>query len=220
MNVKLAQNVRVGAWILIGLNLMMALGSIWVFIRMAPAIERIIDRNERSLQAGEEMLASLAMAGGKDADNGSRLKSFADALTRARGNITENEEPLALDSITMNYPGAFRGDGDAGGRTIAYIVRLGDINRAAMVNADRRARQVGNAGAWGVVFMASSLFLVGMLFLRGLKRNLIQPFEEVHSVVTAFRNGDTMRRCTGTNLPKDFATVFRDVNELLDRLEA
>lgn len=55
-----------------------------------------------------------------------------------------------------------------------------------------------------------------LLFMRSLKSNLLKPFEEIHSVINAFRGGDTMRRCAGKNLPKDIATVFRDVNELLD----
>ena len=48
---RLAQAVRVGAWILVGLNLLMAVGAIGIFNRMAPAIAVIIERNERSINA-------------------------------------------------------------------------------------------------------------------------------------------------------------------------
>ena len=38
---RLAQSVRLGAWLLIGLNLLMALGAIGILMRMAPAIAGI-----------------------------------------------------------------------------------------------------------------------------------------------------------------------------------
>ena len=60
---RLAQAVRVGAWVLMGLNLLMAVGAIALFNRMAPAIAVIIERNERSIGACVDMLASLAGTG-------------------------------------------------------------------------------------------------------------------------------------------------------------
>ena len=41
---RLAQAVRVGAWLLVGLNLLMALGAIWILMRMAPAMSGIIEQ--------------------------------------------------------------------------------------------------------------------------------------------------------------------------------
>ncbi len=213
---RLAQTVRLGAWILIGLNLLMAFGSIWVFIRMAPAIEVIIEQNERSLQACETMLASLAVADKQEADIMQLKVSFAAALKNAQNNITEKKEPAALDAIDQNYAEAFGGNFAAKTRTVDAILLLGEINRDAMVRADKKARQLGNAGAWGVVFMASAVFLTGMLFLRALKKNLVMPLEEIDAVLTAHQSGDTMRRCSGTRLPKDIRQIFNNVNAFLD----
>ncbi len=214
---KAAQSVRLGAWLLIGLNLMMALGSIWIFMRMAPAIEVIIERNERSLEACEEMLASLAMIS-HDAHADPALKTaFSDALQGAQNNITEKEEPAALESIKADYSRAFLGNETARRKTVAAIVLLGKINREAMIAEDRRARQFGNAGAWGVVFMAVSVFFAGMQFKRTVSRNLAAPLEEIHLVISAHRNGDALRRCTGSQLPADVKLVYSGINELLDR---
>ncbi len=214
---KLAQSVWLGAWVLIGLNLLMAFGSIWVFMRMSPAIETIIDRNVTSLQTCEEMLASLVGINGKKSDTKPSIDSFLAALDRAQHNITEEDEPDAIKSISQSYIKAFEGDGVEIRKTVTAVLRLGAINRAAMVSEARKARQFGNAGAWGIVFMATAVFLVGMLFLRRLKRNLINPLEEIHSVTIAIRNGDTMRRCTGTSLPKEMNQVFSELNEVLDK---
>jgi len=214
---KIAQSVRMGAWLLIGLNLLMALGSIWIFMRMAPAIEVIIERNVVSLEACEEMLASLAMISRDDYANQILQTTFLRAFLRAQNNITEKEEPAALESIKATHAKAFLGNKAAHQETVAAIVLLGKINREAMIVEDRRARQFGNAGAWGVVFMSVSVFFAGMLLKRTLSRNLVVPLEEIHKVITAVRTGDTMRRCTGPDLPGDVKLVYSGINELLDQ---
>jgi len=214
---RFAQSIRIGVWLLIGLNLLMALGSIWIFMRMAPAIEVIIDRNERSLQACEEMLASLAMITDDSAANEVLKANFEDALKRAQNNITEKDEPAALKSIGADFDAAFLGNMASRSKTISAIILLGKINREAMIEADQRARQFGYAGAWGVVFMAVGVFFAGMLFKRSLFRNLVKPLEEIHTVISARRKGDIMRRCTGADLPRDVKIVFNDINEFLDR---
>ena len=212
---KIAQSVRMGAWLLIGLNLLMALGSIWIFMRMAPAIEVIIDRNERSLQACEAMLSSLALM---RAGNGNKdLKTkFMNALRKAQNNVTEKEEPIALASINAHALNAFTGDKTALLKTVAGIDLLGKINREAMIAADIRARQFGYAGAWGVVFMATCVFFAGMVFKRSLSKALVKPLEEIHSVMSAQRHGDTMRRCICPDLTKDVKSLFDGINEFID----
>ncbi len=216
---KIAQSVRLGAWLLIGFNLLMALGSIWIFMRMAPAIEIIIERNERSLEACEEMLASLAMITHNTQRDLMLKATFENAFKRAQSNITEKEEPAALETIKGDFAIAFLGDRTALHKTVSAIVLLGKINREAMIAEDHRAQQFGTAGAWGVVFMSVSVFFAGMLFKRRVSKNLVTPLEEIQNVLSAQRNGDTMRRCTGPHLPEDVKRVYRDVNELLDRCQ-
>lgn len=214
---KLVQSVRLGAWFLIGLNLVMAFGSIWVFMRMAPAIEIIIEQNEKSLHACEEMLSALVMANQSENEDGSIKKTFLDALNRAKSNITEKEEPIAIEAISENYTSAFEDNGDGIKKTVAAILHLAEINRDAMVVADWKARSFGNAGAWGIVFMASAVFLVGLLFMKGLKKSLVKPLEEIDSVVKAVKAGDITRRCTGPDVPQDIQVIFSGINDILDQ---
>lgn len=214
---KLAQSVRLGAWFLIALNLVMAFGSIWVFMRMAPAIEIIIEQNERSLHACEEMLSNLALVDQSAKDVEQLQSEFFKALQRAKNNITEKEEPIAIEAISQNYVQAFAGNLESKKWTVTAIRHLSQINRSAMVTADRKARQFGNAGAWGIVFMASAVFMVGMLFMKGMKRSLIKPIEEIHSVIQAVKTGDNMRRCTGPDAPQDIRTIFGGFNDILDQ---
>jgi methyl-accepting chemotaxis protein len=210
------RTVLLGAWILILLNILMALGSIWIFMRMAPAIERIIEQNERSLHACEEMLESLVLAGRRMAETEDLRRGFTEAFERARNNITESDEPSALEAISRAYPKAFQGDPEATEKTVLAITRLSAINRGAMIAADKRARQFGSAGAWGIVFMATAMFTVGMIFIRSLKHNFMEPLEEMDSVFQAFRRGDLLRRCGSKHLSPEMKKIFGQINELLD----
>jgi len=216
---KIAQSVRLGAWLLIGFNLLMALGSIWIFMRMAPAIEIIIERNERSLEACEEMLASLAMISRNPPTDVMLKATFESAFKRAQNNITEKEEPAVLATIQADFADAFLGDRTALQKTVSAIVLLGKINREAMIAEDHRAQQFGTAGAWGVVFMAVTVFFAGMLFKRRILKNLVMPLVEIQDVLSAQRNNDTMRRCTGPHLPEDVKRVYSGINELLDQYQ-
>lgn len=132
---------------------------------------------------------SLAISSGEGSESRQLQISFQEALQTAQNNITEAEEPEALAMIDRKYREAFDNNVPARRQTITAISSLAQINREAMVRADKRARQLGNGGAWGVVFMASAVFLAGLLFLRTLKRNLVKPLEEIYSVISAYRPG-------------------------------
>lgn len=213
---KIAQSVRFGIWLLIGLNLLMALGCIWIFVRMTPAIEVIIEQNARSLEACEEMLASLTLSGQDPTGELELRKTFVTALERAQKNITEPEEPLALDTIRSRYEKAFSGAKSARMETVAAITELARINREAMISADSRAKQFGNAGAWGVVFMSVVVFLAELIFKKTLFKNLIEPLEEINQVISAYRDGDGFRRCTGPDLSVEMRHLYDSINTLVE----
>lgn len=217
---RLAQAVRVGSWFLVGLNLLMAVGTIAIFSRMAPAIAVIIERNERSLKACEDMLALMAVTGSGSAFSHEQARLFQAAYDRAKANVTEPQEPEILRRMEPILPPLFQGAATVRKEVVEAAVQLGKINRDAMAMADHRAQQLGRAGAWGVVFMALSVFLAGVIFIRNLTGRVVRPLEEIHAVIIAHRNGDTMRRCTGTDLSQDVVAVFTGINELFDQCQA
>lgn len=179
----------------------------------------IIARNGHSIKACEDLITLFALAGDRPFTESSREKALA-AVAKIRGNITEPEEPAFLDVIERDLAAAFRGETKAREAAIGNLVQLSRVNQVAMVKADRQAQQLGQAGAWGVMFMAVAAFLAGLFFLRGLNRRVVAPMEEIHVVLRAHRNNESMRRCTGTDLPQDMQAVFTGINELLDQCQA
>jgi hypothetical protein len=184
---------------------------------MSPAIELIIDRNERTLAACEDMLAALAYYG-SGGDMQTQLDSFRDALSRAQNNITEAGESGYIEKINSLYSQVFMGNGDVLG-TIKEIKKLSDVNRQAMIDADHKAKQIGNAGAWGIVFMGTLIFLVSMISLRYFKKNIADLNSEISCVLREFNGGDRYRRCSG-EVSEDGAALFSEVNKVLDRVSA
>lgn len=213
----LAKGIIIGAWLLVGINLLMAFGAIGIFMRMTPAIADILSRNEHSLQACEEMLFSVALSSKKGKNSPKLRKNFKSAFERALNNVTEIGESDALDRIEANFVQAFDGDQQAFEATVESIVNLGNINRKAMTIADENAQHLGLGGAWGIVFMAACSFLVGIIFIRYLVQKLLSPLEEIKTVLVAHQNGQTRRRCTGANLSPDMKAIYGNINSLIDQ---
>ena len=161
------------------------------------------------------MLTTLALTGGTGNEEG--RASFAAALERAKNNVTEPGEAEVLAEIDGIFSAAFSGDAQARRQTVTGLARFGTINREAMIRADRDAQQLGRTGAWGVVFMAICVFLAGVVYIRNLTRRVGKPLEEIHAVIAANRQGETMRRCGGTDLPQEVKMIFAGINELLDQ---
>jgi hypothetical protein len=213
---KTSSSVRAGLWILIISNLLMAFCSIWILMRMSPAIEHIIKRNEKSLYACQIMLASLAEYQ-HDKTEKKLIKNFEKALGDAKKNITENGEKKQLENIEQNYHSAFNGDILKKQKTISHITNLSEINRQAMISADLKAKQYGYAGAWAIVFMAGFVYFTGHVFKRTVNKNLLAPIDEIHKVIISNLKNEKMRRCSGTDLPKDIEKIFSDINKYLDK---
>ncbi len=216
---KLSKSIKVGALLIMFLNLVMAVGSIWVFQRMTPSIENIIDQNGRSLQACEGMLALLAATSSDPETQKGIEQQFQHFLETAKNNITETEEQPALELIEANYREALRLDREAAARTIVALQSLQNINWNATYQADRDAKHIGNAGAWGICFMGIFVFFAALVFKRRVERNLLEPFEEIASVLTSQARGNLMRRCTRYSASADVRKVYSLINDWIDRQE-
>lgn len=209
---KVAQSIKVGFWTLILLNLLITAGAIWLFLRMDPAIEDILQDKQQVLIAGENMLGILALPEKKVID----IQRFYRNLSLADSSVQSRSDSLYVQTIRNSAREALAGDPVAIQTTITTIHTLGKTVREAMSIAQTQAIQFGNSGAWVIAFMAVFIFTVGMLFIRTLDIGLIGAFEEIYSVIQARRWGDLMRRCTTTNTPRDIRIVLSALNEYLD----
>lgn len=214
---RLIHGMVIGAWVMIAFNLLVAFGAIGVFARMAPAIRIILEQNDRSLDASEEMLAALALLGSENIAHEELLGHFEQAFDAASANITEPEESDILEDIEENYRAAFSGNGFAREETVSAIRSLTAVNRAAMARADHRAEQLGRAGGWSVALMAGIAFAVSLALLRALRLRLIRPLEEIHDAVTSYNAGDTQRRCCPASAARELRAICGSINAVLDR---
>jgi hypothetical protein len=192
--------------------LLTSFGAVGLFARMSPAIERIIQENGYSLEAGERMLASLALT-----HTVSDTTEFYAALSDARRNVTEAGEEPRLEEIALYAPAAFSGDPTAKTATVEAIRGLSAINRDAMNNVDREAKRLGSAGAWSAVFLGLLGFTVGLVVVERLLHKVVHPLAELKSVLSSAMSGDRTRRCTPGSASSDVEYVKLSINTLLDQ---
>lgn len=203
-----------GIGALVVIHLATAFGAIGLLVRMSPAVQDILAENVYSTEAAEDVMAALLLsAAGRDGDN---QKRFSDALARARANVTEEGEIQAIDDLERLGPGAFAGDSEAIVSAIAAVERLTMINREAMQLASDRALNLGVTGAWAAVSLALAGFMVSVLVVRRIIRGVVEPVEELESVVDASMHGDSFRRCQARTASREMRQVLDTVNELLD----
>ncbi|MBN1970825.1 MAG: hypothetical protein JXR48_10875 [Candidatus Delongbacteria bacterium] len=214
---KFSHSVYLGAWLLIIFNLLMSFGAVWLFVRMSPAIDDIIIRNEKSLEACEDMLVSL-IKGDDEYRQKVFIERFEKALGIAKNNITEKGEDEAIKFIAENYLESFSNK-EIKSHVVDKISVLGNINRIAMDEANIRAQKIGNGGAWSIVFMSAIIFLIEIILIKSIGRNLIRPMNEVYEVIKSYKNGDIYRRCFTVNQPKEVTKLFETVNDHLDKID-
>lgn len=199
--------------LLVALNLLLAFGAIGLFVRMGPAIERILDENVRSIVAAEQVLSRLADDAALTPVTRAQVH---DALATAERNVTEEGESAAISTLQAALPDALEGDATARREAVAALRDLSEINRTAMDRADSDARSLGSAGAWSAVFIGGLSFLLSVLVVSRLESRFIRPLSDLHEVVVAARRGERLRRCQLLDAPHEVVQVAEAVNELLD----
>lgn len=215
---NLTKSVLIGTWMLLGLNLLMALGAILIFGRISPALATAIERNDRSVEACEQMLTEIALAPTDDWDRlGDPSTEFRTALEVAQANVTEEGESEVIERIEAIWQSDAAVTAETRMQLIQAINELSLLNRNAMIAAESRARRLGWTGAWTVAFMAGLSFIIGLVYMRTLHRQILEPVEEIRSVVEAHRHGDTLRRCSLLHIPPELRALYRDLNAILDQ---
>lgn len=210
---RVRSEILVGVGALLAVQVATTLAAIGLLARMSPAVERILEENVATLTAVEDMLAALAV---EDGATVATRSPFAEALARARANVTEPEEVPLLAEIDGLAPAAVAGDPVAVREVVARLEELSDVNRRSMARMDARARQLGMAGAWAAVGLGTIGFVMSVGVSRRLARRIEEPLAEVDAALAAAGHGDIHRRCIVREGPSELVRIAREVNELLD----
>jgi hypothetical protein len=205
--------ITIGA--LVSLNLLLAFGAIGLFVRMGPAIDRILEENVLSIVAAEEMLAELAAH--EPALLAPEVRArVRQSLDRAQLNVTEEAERPILAAIEGQLADAMDGSVSARAAMIREVRRLILINREAMNDADKEARRLGIAGAWAAVLVGFGSFMLSVFVVVRLQSRFVRPLEELYQVLEDARGGVRLRRCRTREAPREVVQIARSVNKLLD----
>jgi len=199
----------------LALNFLLVFTAIGLFGRMGPAIELILQRNDTTIVAAEEILGAFARH--RDVATTAAVRAPIEAaLARARNNITEpGEEPL-LVAIETQLPAALGGDDQARAALTDKLCALIAINRRAMQQVDRDAQRLGTAGAWAAAFVGMASLGLGLLLTRRLSQRVVRPLQELHATLAAALGGDSFRRANAADASPELREVLANVNQVLD----
>ncbi len=201
---------RLGIASLLVVQLVTSVAGVSLLGRMSPAIERILTENVYSTAAVEDMLA-ISAEGGDPLD-------FAEALDRARNNITEPGEAELIDRIDAAAKRVEDGESGARAELLDALRDLSELNRRSIAEADQEARQMGLAGAWAMAALGFLGFLASLVSFRRMEARVLAPIVEIDAVLAAAREGDPHRRCALPATSPEGARAMDNLNWLLDQL--
>jgi hypothetical protein len=213
--VRIRDEIRLGVGTLLFVQILMMFAAVGLLARMTPAIDQILEDNERSIHAVERMLVVLAeppsSEPGRLAD---RHRRFDQALEDARSNITDERETAVIDAIDEQVAAGLAGDPAALAELRSDLGKLGDINRDAMHDSNLRAKRLGTAGAWVLVLLGLVGLGLSIMVMRRFQAKLIRPVYELGAVLEACAEGDRHRRFN----PADASSEFREVAQVVNSL--
>ena len=193
--------------------ILLGLGSVALFNRMSPAIERILAENVVTLVATEEMLVALADPSLSEPEAKAR---FAAGLDKAKANLTEPAERPLLEDLDRLWARAFEDPrGIIRGRVLEKLLALSEVNRQSMTEEDAAARRLGLTGAWAVVLVALLILGLTLVLTRRLEQRVVGPLVTLAERAESIRGGDVYVRCPETGAP-ELQEISRVMNQLLD----
>ena len=194
--------------ILLICSTIITVAGIYGFQQLEPSIKLLNSSNIQSLYYTEQMLTSISAK--------KNLKLFEKNLQLAEKNVTEHGEKNIIDKIASEYSLAFEGNKALEEQTINDITELAKINRLAMEQAGRRAKQQQAIGIWIVLFPSVFIWIIGIALLKRLDRIYIKPIQELNDVIFEYNKGNFMRRCPSRTATKDLQKLYDGINTILD----
>lgn len=211
----LRRELIVSAGVLVVLNLCLAFGATALLGRMGPAIGRLLQANDYSNVAAENLLGEFARAGGQPFNEASRARARG-SFEQIRGNVTESDERPWVAVIDARIEAAMAGDAGAIDHVARALGEISAVNRRAMATADTETQRLGSAGAWAVVGLGMASLWASLVIFARLKRRVLSPIVDLHEVLTLSRKGDRFRRCRKSDSAFEIGQVTGSVNTFLD----
>ena len=212
---RIRDEIRLAVGALLGIQVLTMIAAVALLARMTPAIDQILEDNEKSIRAVERMRFALVEPLPEPGEPDLRRAHFERALTEAENNITEPSEGPVLEHIAELDDAALAGDPEALNALRTELWTLNAINRESMLDANARAKQLGTAGAWALVFLGLIGVVFSLALLRRARVKLINPVYEIGSVLDACRGGDIHRRFNPAGASKEFREIAEVVNLLV-----
>lgn len=214
---RVAATIRAGIGALLLVQLGTTFAAVALFARMSPTIDRLRGTNLIAFQGAEEMLSLVARVecdrGAADLDPA--MRELIDSA-RARSSSGEGENRLVSIENHWRRLETARCDSQSINELVRAIRDYSGVNRSRLQATTQEARRQISAGAWVTVLLGLFSFLLSILVLRRFQAEVLDPIDEVGSVIRAAIAGDPLRRCAPVRAATEFQSITENLNLALD----
>ena len=186
------------------LNILIGLGSIFLVDRIKPAINDILNENARTVEAAFSMLElisnhqiKLEESNEVELENATLQKSqtqFWQSFDDANKNVTLEKESEILDEVKTLSTQFWLGEKAHREKISELITLLAELNLNEMKKKHTKAESLIITGAWGLGFLLIVSLVVQLVFRSKVLSGVIEPVEQIYSVLKEFKEGNQLRR--------------------------
>ena len=207
---------------LVGLNLVLAVITMGLFLRIGPSLDKQFEISQKSLELSGRMLSHLVAMRNESSPPmeevfrntlGETKKAETSEAALAYVADIENTFKSELTTTATEAKSTTRNFSN----TAQAIQKLIKFHFIAMQKAKSNVEFLSHSGAWIAAFVAWLAFTTALFIYRHTQRSFMKPLEEIHSVLQAAREGDVHRRCTISNqAAMQLKAIESGLNDILD----
>ncbi len=214
---RIRSELRLGIGLLIGVQVTATVLAVRQLELLSPAVERVINDNISTLEAGEEILAALTRA--ESRTRAERPMLVVRALETARAHLTLDGEAELVDIIDAHLDGALDGSPQDRARVVQAVRDLGDLNRRGVAEVDRDVQSRSIASAWVVLLFGVTAAALTLLLQRRWGDRFMLPILEMRDALADVESGNRFRRVTPLDGPDEAKELTAALNRLVDRAQ-
>ncbi len=207
---------RYTANLIIAINLIIGLSSIFLVERLLPAVRDILDDNATSMHAILDMGEALARHNeqGKWANTESEV--FWQAVKKLEKNISFAEEQYLLADIKELGEQYFSGSLYLKADLSAKINEFARLNLDDIATKDKKIHFQGTSGAWTIGFLALISVILQLIFKSRIISIFMDPLSDFLLSIREYCGGNLLRRFNNPHASEELKDTGRLLTVILD----
>lgn len=201
--------------LIIAINLIIGLSSVFLVERLLPSVRDILDDNTNSMHAVIDLQEALNRSGDGPWTN-PEIEVFRQIIKKLEHNISFTEERYILEEIKSLGEKYFSGSVLVKSTLIDKINEFGRLNLNDIAAKDKKIHFLGTSGAWAIGFLALLSILFQLIFRARILSQIMDPLSDFLLSIREYCNGNLLRRFNNPLASQELKDTGRLLNVILD----